>query len=187
MRLDGGRGLLGNGAIARARAAHVPHSILSLEQEARGGCEFASFFANPDGATPHDLLQRGVYSEIAVALKGGAWRAASMSLLHTALATSTDDESDVRNLPTISFTPFSHRFSRARAHPLAGVRADGFGQREVGGRIGVPWGEGLVVFKPGREDSAFKKPVKQDVCQKVPVARDSRSGGTGLAAFAQVR
>jgi hypothetical protein len=57
-------------------------------QEARNGCEFASFFKCADGATPGDLLKRGIYSEIAVPLKGGPWREASMVLLSKALAMS---------------------------------------------------------------------------------------------------
>ena len=55
-------------------------------QEARGGCEFASFFSCPDGATPATLLKRGIYDTIAVALKGGAWREASMVMMAQALA-----------------------------------------------------------------------------------------------------
>jgi hypothetical protein len=50
-------------------------------QEARHGCEFKMFFSNPEGATPGDLIGMGIYSSIAVALKGGAWRDASMMLL----------------------------------------------------------------------------------------------------------
>ena len=50
-------------------------------QEARFGCEFGSFFSCVDGATPGELLKRGIYSEIAVALKGGPWREASMAML----------------------------------------------------------------------------------------------------------
>ena len=38
-------------------------------QELRHGCEFGAFFSCTDGATPGDLLQRGIYSEIAVAMK----------------------------------------------------------------------------------------------------------------------
>ena len=38
-------------------------------QEARGGCDFGSFFSCADGATPTALLKRGVYSRIAVGLK----------------------------------------------------------------------------------------------------------------------
>jgi len=54
----------------------------------RHGCDFESFFSSPDGATPNDLLQRGIYSEIAVPLKGGAWREASMALFAQALGMS---------------------------------------------------------------------------------------------------
>ena len=60
-------------------------------QEARHGCEFGSFFACDEGATPQELLQRGIYSEIAVALKGGPWREASMVLLGQALGMPRED------------------------------------------------------------------------------------------------
>jgi len=59
-------------------------------QETRFGCEFGDFFGHPDGATPHELLKRGIYSEIAVPLKGGAWREASMMLLAMALGMSKE-------------------------------------------------------------------------------------------------
>jgi hypothetical protein len=55
-------------------------------QEARHGCEFIQFFTCEDGATPGQLLHRGIYSEIAVALKGVEWRKVSMVLLAQALA-----------------------------------------------------------------------------------------------------
>lgn len=45
----------------------------------------------PEGATPEDLLHRGVYSEIAVPLKGGPWREASMALLSTMLGMSKEE------------------------------------------------------------------------------------------------
>ena len=54
-------------------------------QEKRHGCEFGTFFSCAKGATPTDLLKRGIYSEIAVALKGGSWREASMAMLGMAL------------------------------------------------------------------------------------------------------
>lgn len=50
-------------------------------QEGRHGVEFATFFACDDGATPTDLLQKGIYGKIAIALRGSAWRQASMMLL----------------------------------------------------------------------------------------------------------
>ena len=33
-------------------------------QEARFSCDFSAFFACPDGATPGELLNRGIYSEV---------------------------------------------------------------------------------------------------------------------------
>jgi len=65
----------------------LAHEMIGVGgQETRGGCDFGSFFACPDGATPHDLITRGIYSKIAVALKGGAWREVSMALMAQALA-----------------------------------------------------------------------------------------------------
>ena len=40
-----------------------------------------TFFTSAHGATPNDLLKRGVYSEIATPLKGGDFRAISLALL----------------------------------------------------------------------------------------------------------
>ena len=60
-------------------------------QDARFSCEFGAFFSCPDGATPSDLVQRGIYSSIAVPLKGGAWREASMVLLGAALGMSQEE------------------------------------------------------------------------------------------------
>jgi hypothetical protein len=42
----------------------------------------------PKGTIPTHLLQRGIYSQIAIALKGGAWRDTSMVLLAKALGMS---------------------------------------------------------------------------------------------------
>jgi len=63
-------------------------------QEHRHGCEFGAFFACPDGATPRELLNRGIYFEIAVPLKGGPWRKASMALLGSALSMTKEDAKD---------------------------------------------------------------------------------------------
>ena len=60
-------------------------------QDVRFGVEFGTFFACADGATPPELLTRGIYSSIAVPLKGGPWREASMVLMGMALGMSKDD------------------------------------------------------------------------------------------------
>jgi len=73
------------------------HLLLAHEMPGVGGhdsrhaCEFHNFFSCPEGTTPHHLLQRGVYSQIAVALKGGAWRETSMALLLKALSMSKEE------------------------------------------------------------------------------------------------
>jgi len=65
-------------------------------QEARFGCEFGSLFSCANGATPSELLKRGIYSSIAVPLKGGAWREASMVLLGMALGMSKEAIEDAK-------------------------------------------------------------------------------------------
>ena len=95
------------GAGSEALAAEVNnamdagvHVLLAHEmpgtggQETRFGCEFSSFFSCPDGATPSELLHRGIYSQIAVPLKGGAWREASMVLLGIELGLSKGEVAD---------------------------------------------------------------------------------------------
>jgi len=71
---------------AGARLLLVHEMVGVGGQEARFGCEFASFFSCDDGATPRELLNRGIYSEIAIALKGGEWRKTSMAMLAKAFA-----------------------------------------------------------------------------------------------------
>jgi len=69
----------------------LAHEMPGVEAEARHGCEFNSFFTCADGATPPELLHRAIYSEVAVALKGGAWRETSMALFSKALNMSKEE------------------------------------------------------------------------------------------------
>ena len=59
----------------------LAHEMIGQGQEQRHGCEFGTFFSCDHGATPLELLHRGIYAKIAVALKGGMWRRTSMVLL----------------------------------------------------------------------------------------------------------
>jgi len=83
------------------------HVLLAHEMPGRGGqtqrfaVEFAAFFGHPDGATPPALLARGIYSEIAVPLKGGAWREASMVLFGMALGMSEEERATVTQFEDI--------------------------------------------------------------------------------------
>ena len=54
--------------------------------EARHGVDFGKFFACAEGATPKELIQSNIYLNVAVPLKDGAWRAASMYLFAENLA-----------------------------------------------------------------------------------------------------
>lgn len=53
----------------------------------RHSVDFASFFACDLGATPPDLLNRGCYHTIAIALKGGAWRRAGLVMVAQGVGT----------------------------------------------------------------------------------------------------
>ena len=62
--------------------------MLGLEQEDRFPCDFGNFFICDRGATPQELVQRGIYGSIATPLRGGAWRAASMVMLAKGISAS---------------------------------------------------------------------------------------------------
>ena len=47
----------------------------------RHSVEFKTFFDCERGETPKTLIRRGIYNSIAVPLKGGEWRRASMVLV----------------------------------------------------------------------------------------------------------
>lgn len=51
---------------------------------------FARFFACPEGATPPHLLRAGIYKQLAVPLKGGAWRIPALRQLRKELAKPLD-------------------------------------------------------------------------------------------------
>ena len=55
-------------------------------QEARHGCAFDIFFSHAIGTTPQELIQAGIYNGIAIGLKGGPWRRASLMVVAKSLA-----------------------------------------------------------------------------------------------------
>jgi len=63
-------------------------------QDVRFGVEFGTFFSCAEGATLPELLARGIYSSIAIPLKGGPWREASMALMAMAMGMSKEDVAD---------------------------------------------------------------------------------------------
>jgi len=71
---------------AMSRGVHVVLVHENAKEDAYHGCEFGTFFAHVDGATPEDLLRGGLYNEIAIAMMGGEWRDVSYVLLAQALS-----------------------------------------------------------------------------------------------------
>ena len=72
--------------------AHEMPGMQGDGQDARHGVEFGTFFACSDGATPPNLIQANIYGQIAVALKGGPWRVASMVLMAQGIASGMEVE-----------------------------------------------------------------------------------------------
>jgi hypothetical protein len=66
--------------------AHEMPGMQGDGQGERHGVEFGTFFSCPNGATPGSLLKANIYGQIAVALKGGPWREASMVLMAKGIA-----------------------------------------------------------------------------------------------------
>ena len=69
----------------------LAHEMLGADAEARGGVDFATFFDCEQGTTPPQLVRAGVYSQIAVALKGGQHRKVSMALFAKALVEAPEE------------------------------------------------------------------------------------------------
>jgi len=75
------------------------HEMLGIKSDERRGCEFGDFFACARGTTPSELISQGIYQKIAIGLRGGEWRTASMAMVHEAIAGNLD-------IPVAHATPF---------------------------------------------------------------------------------
>ena len=53
---------------------------------ARHATDFGNFFSCTEGTTPQELLRAGIYSKIAIALKGGPWRKPGLVMIARAFA-----------------------------------------------------------------------------------------------------
>lgn len=68
------------------------HEMPGLEQPpTRHAVEFSTFFKCAAGETPAALIQAGLYKTLAVALKGGPWRKASLAMVTRSLTGSALD------------------------------------------------------------------------------------------------
>jgi len=66
----------------------LAHEMPGVDSAPRHACEFKFFFACEEGTTPSTLVKAGIYQKIAIALKGGEWRKASIQMLMNAVAAS---------------------------------------------------------------------------------------------------
>uniref|UniRef100_A0A7S2C867 Uncharacterized protein n=1 Tax=Haptolina brevifila TaxID=156173 RepID=A0A7S2C867_9EUKA len=106
----------------------LAHEMPGLGQEGRHGVEFSTFFACDEGATPNSLLRAGIYSKIATALKGGAWRKASMVLLLQGVQSANNAElkeasKDERSTTLGARSSTSSRRGRLTLRPVVSVRS----------------------------------------------------------------
>ena len=62
----------------------LAHEMPGLKGDERCACEFKSFFDG--GSTPPELIKSGIYSKIAIALKGVEWRQPGLVALARALS-----------------------------------------------------------------------------------------------------
>jgi len=99
-------------------------------QEERHGCEFGDFFACAAGTTPGDLLQRGIYSTIAVALKGGTWREVSMVLLIEGIGEGLKDDGDAQVYTPLLRRAATRAFERAKTTALPSLNLSSDGLRD---------------------------------------------------------
>lgn len=84
--------------------AHEMTSCMAEEHGglSRAGCEFAAFFAHPDGSTPPELLRMNPYQTIAVPMRVGPWRDVSLKMLLMKIVEDSSKEpfrNWLRNLP----------------------------------------------------------------------------------------
>eukprot|EP00966_Prymnesium_polylepis_P170432 3939642-Prymnesium_polylepis.1 len=91
-----------------------------LEGVPRAACPFEAFFSCEAGTTPQELLRKGIYSRIAIALKCGPWRRASLVIFahafHTAENFSSKQSSDAARLSLLArlgYMPGEARFGTA--------------------------------------------------------------------------
>ena len=104
-------------------------------QAARHACEFGTFFACDDGATPAKLLRGGIYDRIATPLKGGEWRKTSMVMVALGLTDDPGAPVEEGTLPGVRREPTRRELTRGATMQRAGSRASRMPTRSPSHRI----------------------------------------------------
>ena len=100
----------------------LAHEMPGLGNASRNPCEFGAFFSSPHGATPTELLKRGIYKEIAVTLKGGPWRDTSMMMLCSAIDNGRSRTKAVKDKPKHLPQPASPHRLQPKLQAMARLR-----------------------------------------------------------------
>ena len=108
-----------------ARAGDVKVVMVHENDAARGGCDFGVYF---DGRTSDDLLQGGLYDDLAVALYSGHFWPTSVALLAKALGANEarsgfQTAGAERSAPPLAPEPAAPRATRAAATAAAAAEA----------------------------------------------------------------
>ena len=99
-------------AMDRKACLLLCHEMLGEEEEERCAVDFGALLVPKPGGTPVELVRRGIYKQIAIPLKGGAWRQASMVMTAQALAataTAGSFESGGPSVPNSQDSPTARR------------------------------------------------------------------------------
>ena len=73
------------------------HEMIGVHSEERNAIDFKYLFKSDDGTTtPSDLVEKGIYSKIALALKGSEWRQQSLANVLCALVSGADPDKEIQ-------------------------------------------------------------------------------------------
>jgi hypothetical protein len=78
--------------------AHEMPSIDPEDNARRHAVNFPAFFSCVEGTTPRELLSKGIYDQIAIALKNKEWRHASLVLIAIAIAKNAGQSQQIESI-----------------------------------------------------------------------------------------
>lgn len=93
------------------------HEMPGLNQESRFPAPFETFFVCEGGTTPKQLLEAGIYNEIAQTLKGGPFRQASIDLVLKAVETAAKRAANDASASALREKQTAERSARTRFEP----------------------------------------------------------------------
>ena len=158
-------------AAVRLRALVVRAVPGVLANEERRAVDFGAFFSCEDGTTPQELLRAGIYNQIAIALKGGPWRRASLVVIASAFAQSAR----APQRPVIKRPSTSAKNLLSRSHvTLSNASSSNAAGAATAARSRLGRVVALVVGRSSRSEAPVVSATKASV--SVEVESSSHSG-----------